>query len=52
VCHVHVVTGHNFEILMNDPVDELVGATEEVGRFFPYRFSHANGPSSQRPTII
>jgi hypothetical protein len=24
---------------MNAPVDELVGATEEVGRFFPYPFS-------------
>jgi hypothetical protein len=47
------MTGHNFEILMNDSVDELVGATEEVRRGFPCPISsHVNGPSSQSPTII
>ena len=35
MCHIHVMTGHNFEILMNDPVDELVGATEQVGTLYP-----------------
>lgn len=43
-----MLLGHNFEILMNDPVDELAGAAEEVRRFSLYPFPlHANGLSAQ-----
>jgi hypothetical protein len=38
VCTVHVLSDDNFEFLMNDPVDELVGSAEEVGMFSYHPF--------------
>ena len=44
-------SSHSPGFLMNDPVDELVGAAEEVMSSTHF-FSYSDGSSYQRPTMM